>query len=580
MKSSESSDQAETTSLEEHTHQNYEADDADIKSQDAPSTEKGRRECGDLWHMIRLVVDSADVGRVVGKNGRHIRMIRSETKARVKILDGVPGSWKSTIMVTSEVKFNSDAALVPPAVNAVVRIHRHLIGGIESRNFGRSPGAIRDVLATYLLIPANQMGFLIGQKGEAINAIRRKSGAKVRTFPLSTDLQGKDRVVEIVGTAFEVHEALQLIVTHMMKLPVGRNIVAKLEGNGRKAIPTTVTGGRAESQSPPRWLRGSPNTNQAPRHKGEKTGTVEGAEFDGLVSTKATRYTNIVSDGSSEGQLTQTGTPSPVLQLSPSSVSSNSPTYIYQNQIMQQHQETILESCNMDAAVMGVSLYPSVPCHLCTKSIPTAPNQVLAVPPSMVPLSFTPQIPAKHSTGESFNSGFVDTTRISLGQRFEFDPSYGSVDPAALSSPAVYYQYPVHINQYHTAAAAAQPVNPTWPLGPTEAYRFANASPNYAFPPLTSGSYNSYGYSPFTTLPCPWMPSYASAGSYGGYLKKCKQRGSSPKDLESLTSFVLSLDPASRTSPDFHPGSDTIRMLWTLEVEASLVLMLVPVEDT
>ncbi|KAL2607849.1 hypothetical protein R1flu_026422 [Riccia fluitans] len=498
----------ESTSLEDHTHLNCEAEDADSSSQEVLRGEKTAKKMelhGNLWHMIRLVVDSADVGRVVGKNGRYIHMIRGETNARVRILDEVPETWQSTIMVTSEV--TSDAA-VPPAVDAIMRIHRHLIGGGRS-GFSSSPVTAEETIATNLLIPANQIGYLIGQKGEAINTIRRQSGTKVRTFPLSSDLHAKDRIVEIVGTANRVHKALQLIVTHMLKLPVARNVVVKLEAKGRRATATTVY--RSRAKSPPRWQRGRKNAGTAPRHRREaKNQTVRDEQFDeGQDGSK--EGTADIDGVGSDASLTQTDTVSPVLGFS--SYPSYSPPSIHQSPIVQQVQDQnskFLESSNVDPAVIGMSFYPGAcTCHYCTKvathdQVPSTPNE-----------NYAPQFQAAQSTGQSFNFGVQDVSPTPAPHRFDLDPSHGFIDLAGMDPSMMIYQLPVQSFQNHAAAAPGRQGSPPWILGPMDGYHFASSNPNYVHPSAANGT--SYGYRAFSPVSYPWIPSYTLVGSYGGY---------------------------------------------------------------
>lgn len=48
-------------------------------------------------NVFRMLVPTQKVGSIIGRKGEYIKKICEETKARIKILDGLPGSTERTV---------------------------------------------------------------------------------------------------------------------------------------------------------------------------------------------------------------------------------------------------------------------------------------------------------------------------------------------------------------------------------------------------------------------------------------------------------------------------------------------------
>ena len=48
-------------------------------------------------HVFRMLIPAQKVGYIIGRKGEHIKKLSEETKARIKILDGPPGTSERAV---------------------------------------------------------------------------------------------------------------------------------------------------------------------------------------------------------------------------------------------------------------------------------------------------------------------------------------------------------------------------------------------------------------------------------------------------------------------------------------------------
>ncbi|KAK4783257.1 hypothetical protein SAY86_007631 [Trapa natans] len=177
--------------------------------------------------VFRMLVPAQKVGGIIGRKGEFIKKIVEETRARIKILDGPPGTAERAVMVSA--KEEPDSSL-PPAMDGLLRIHKCLIDGSESE--GNPLPGTSGKISTRLLVAATQAGSLIGKQGATVKAIQEESSCIVRVLG-SEDLPvfalQDDRVVEVVGDASGVHKGIELIASHLRKFLVDRSVIPLFE---------------------------------------------------------------------------------------------------------------------------------------------------------------------------------------------------------------------------------------------------------------------------------------------------------------------------------------------------------------
>ncbi|ESW19181.1 hypothetical protein PHAVU_006G103100 [Phaseolus vulgaris] len=186
--------------------------------------------------VFRMLVPAQKVGGIIGRKGEFIKKIVEETRARVKILDGPPGTAQRAVMISG--KDDPDSSL-PPAVDGLLRVHKRIIDGLES-DFTHTPSGAAGKVSTKLLVAASQAGSLIGKQGGTVKSIQEASNCIVRVLgaeDLPIFALQDDRVVEVVGDANGVHKALELIASHLRKFLVDRSVIPIFEINMQIANP-------------------------------------------------------------------------------------------------------------------------------------------------------------------------------------------------------------------------------------------------------------------------------------------------------------------------------------------------------
>ncbi|XP_057491859.1 flowering locus K homology domain isoform X2 [Actinidia eriantha] len=176
--------------------------------------------------VFRMLVPAQKVGSIIGRKGEYIKKMCEETKARIKILDGPPGTAERAVMISS--KEEPDASL-PPAVDGLLRVHKRIVDGLEGDSSHAPPG-LGGKVSTRLLVAAPQAGSLIGKQGATVKTIQEASSCIVRVLEdLPIFALQDDRIVEVVGEPAGVHKAIELIASHLRKFLVDRSIIPLFE---------------------------------------------------------------------------------------------------------------------------------------------------------------------------------------------------------------------------------------------------------------------------------------------------------------------------------------------------------------
>ncbi|KAL8542025.1 hypothetical protein ACS0TY_003038 [Phlomoides rotata] len=177
--------------------------------------------------VFRMLVPAQKVGSVIGRKGEYIKKTCEETKARIKILDGPPGTRERAVMVSAK---EDPTSPLPPAIDGLLRVHKRVVDGLENDS-SHPTSVVGGKVSTRLLVPASQAGSLIGKQGTTVKSIQEESNCIVRV--LGTELPvfalQDDRIVEVVGEPTGVHKAIELIASHLRKFLVDRSIMPIIE---------------------------------------------------------------------------------------------------------------------------------------------------------------------------------------------------------------------------------------------------------------------------------------------------------------------------------------------------------------
>ncbi|XP_065852150.1 flowering locus K homology domain isoform X1 [Euphorbia lathyris] len=211
--------------------------------------------------VFRMLVPAQKVGSIIGRKGEFIKKIVEETRARIKILDGPPGTTERAVMVSA--KEEPDSSL-PPAMDGLLRVHKRVVDGLDGDS-SHVPSGTGNKVSTRLLVPASQAGSLIGKQGGTVKSIQEASSCVVRVLG-SEDLPvfalQEDRVVEVLGDPAGVHKAVELIASHLRKFLVDRSIIPVFEMQMQNSNPQIEHMPPHQSWGPPQGL--PPNAGGGP----------------------------------------------------------------------------------------------------------------------------------------------------------------------------------------------------------------------------------------------------------------------------------------------------------------------------
>uniref|UniRef100_A0A0D6QYY3 K Homology domain-containing protein n=2 Tax=Araucaria cunninghamii TaxID=56994 RepID=A0A0D6QYY3_ARACU len=156
--------------------------------------------------VFRVLCPNKKIGGVIGKGGSIIKSLRDEIGVKIKVTDVVPGSDDRIIIISSHEVPEEDLS---PAQEALLHIQTQIV----------DLGPDKDgVITTRLLVPANQVGCLIGKGGSIISEMRRATGANIRILPrkdLPPCALETDELVQIVGDISVSREALVKITSRL-----------------------------------------------------------------------------------------------------------------------------------------------------------------------------------------------------------------------------------------------------------------------------------------------------------------------------------------------------------------------------
>ncbi|PPR94886.1 hypothetical protein GOBAR_AA25782 [Gossypium barbadense] len=144
--------------------------------------------------VFKLLCQADKVGSLIGKGGSVVRAMQNDTGAAIKISDTSHDSDER--IVHAEQRYS-------PAQDAVVRVQSRIA------EIGFEPGA---PIVARLLVPSQQVGYLLGKGGHIVSEMRRATGANIRVsskeqLSKSAGLQN-DEVVQVIGSLQSVQDAL------------------------------------------------------------------------------------------------------------------------------------------------------------------------------------------------------------------------------------------------------------------------------------------------------------------------------------------------------------------------------------
>nr|UPW27177.1 RNA-binding KH domain-containing protein RCF3 [Allium cepa]UPW27178.1 RNA-binding KH domain-containing protein RCF3 [Allium cepa] len=155
--------------------------------------------------VFRILCPNNKVEDMVGSSDGTIEMIRSDIGVDVRVDDPTPGSSECIIVITSQEGPNDELF---PAQEALLHIQARIV------NLGPDKD---NIIATRLLIPANEIGFLDGKDG-FLSDIQKTTNANVQILPKEDRppcALEADELIQIVGEIKGARRALIQLTTKL-----------------------------------------------------------------------------------------------------------------------------------------------------------------------------------------------------------------------------------------------------------------------------------------------------------------------------------------------------------------------------
>nr|XP_043609268.1 flowering locus K homology domain-like [Erigeron canadensis] len=206
--------------------------------------------------VFRMLVPVQKVGGIIGRKGEYIKKTCEETRARIKILDGPPGTTERTVLISAKEEPDSP---MPPAMDGLLKVHQRIIDA-DTEFTQAAPTSI----CSRLLVAGAQGGSLIGKQGATIKTIQDSSNCKIRVMSENLPIFAipDDSVVEIQGDPAGVRTALELIATHLRKFLVDRSVISIFE------TQMQTPNARPSQEMPPSQPWGPPSHQGFPMNTG------------------------------------------------------------------------------------------------------------------------------------------------------------------------------------------------------------------------------------------------------------------------------------------------------------------------
>ena len=180
---------------------------------------------GVLETVFRLLAPAARAGNIIGRNGDHVRRIRAETGARIKVYGAEVDADERLVCVYSTEDAMSQYCA---AQDALVRCAISLTADDTASGLHR----------VRMLAPVTSIGAVLGKKGQTVMQLRQETGATIRVQPVEAPLAaaaatahgggepGGDEVIQLDGSLSQCIAALRGVATLLRGWQIRRMVSA------------------------------------------------------------------------------------------------------------------------------------------------------------------------------------------------------------------------------------------------------------------------------------------------------------------------------------------------------------------
>lgn len=175
--------------------------------------------------VFRLLAPVLRAGNIIGRNGDHVRRIRAETGARIKVYDVEGDAEERLVCIYSTEDSMSQYC---SAQDALVRCAISLTADDAASGQHR----------VRLLAAQTSIGVVLGKKGLTVMQLRQETGAAIRVHPVEAPLAaaaatahgggepGGDEIIQIDGTLQQCIAALRGVATLLRSWQIRRTAAA------------------------------------------------------------------------------------------------------------------------------------------------------------------------------------------------------------------------------------------------------------------------------------------------------------------------------------------------------------------
>ncbi|XP_050227802.1 KH domain-containing protein At4g18375-like [Mercurialis annua] len=153
---------------------------------------------------LKILCSAGKIGGVIGKGGSNVKVVQQETGASIHVEDASAESDERVIRISaSEALWNPRSK----TIDAILQLQN------KTSEFSE-----KGTIITRLLVPSSKVGCLLGQGGQIINEMRRRTLADIRVF--SKDEKPKfasedEELVQISGNFSVAKDALSEIASRL-----------------------------------------------------------------------------------------------------------------------------------------------------------------------------------------------------------------------------------------------------------------------------------------------------------------------------------------------------------------------------
>ncbi|KAJ8549151.1 hypothetical protein K7X08_032858 [Anisodus acutangulus] len=146
---------------------------------------------------MKILCSAAKIGGVIGKGGSNVKQLQQETGASIHVGDVAPESDERVIRVSS--------------LESLWESRSQTIDAILQLQTKTSEFSDKGIITTRLLVPSNKVGCILGQGGQVINEMRRRTQADIRVISKDNKprcASADEELVQISGSIGVAKDAL------------------------------------------------------------------------------------------------------------------------------------------------------------------------------------------------------------------------------------------------------------------------------------------------------------------------------------------------------------------------------------